>query len=128
MARNARRPVRPRASAGRLPKAALGIVSLGLIIGGSWFSGLPIFIAVAYASMSLLALAAYAIDKTAAHSGRRRVPENTLHLFSLLGGWPGALVAQQWLRHKSVKASFLGVFWLTVFANLALLGAMLATR
>lgn len=128
MARNARRPVRPRASAGRLPKAALGLASLALIAGGSWFAALPPFVAVAYAAMSLLALAAYAIDKSAAQSGRRRIPEKTLHLFSLLGGWPGALVAQQWLRHKSVKAGFLGVFWLTVFANLALLGAMLATR
>ncbi|MBW8313113.1 MAG: DUF1294 domain-containing protein, partial [Rhizobium sp.] len=121
-------PAPPPPSAGRLPKAALGIVSLGLIIGGSLFSGLPIFIAVAYAAMSLLALATYAIDKSAAQSGRRRIPENTLHLFALLGGWPGALVAQQWLRHKSVKTGFLGVFWLTVFANLALLGGMLATR
>lgn len=126
MARNARRPVRPGASAGRLPKAALGIVSLGLIIGGSWFSGLPIFIAVVYATMSLLALAAYAMDKSAAQSGRRRIPEKTLHLFALLGGWPGALVAQQWLRHKSVKAPFLAMFWLTVMLNLGALAWFVA--
>ncbi|HBD19435.1 MAG TPA: DUF1294 domain-containing protein [Arenimonas sp.] len=78
--------------------------------------------------MSLMALAAYAIDKSAAQAGRRRIPEKTLHLFALLGGWPGALVAQQWLRHKSVKAGFLGVFWLTVFANLGLAAWLLARR
>lgn len=33
------------------------------------------------------------------------------------GGWPGAIVAQQWLRHKSCKADFRGRFWLTVLGN-----------
>lgn len=127
MARNARRPVRPGASAGRLPKAALGIVSLGLIIGGSWFSGLPIFIAVVYATMSLLALAAYAMDKSAAQSGRRRIPEKTLHLFALLGGWPGALVAQRRYRHKSTKAAFQSTFWFTVAVNVTVLAWLLAS-
>ena len=38
----------------------------------------------------------------------------------LLGGWPGALIAQQTLRHKSRKASFRAVFWLTVLVNCGL--------
>jgi uncharacterized membrane protein YsdA (DUF1294 family) len=126
MPRQARRPPRPRAPARRLPKAALGLVSLGLLAGGAWFAGLPRLIAVAYVAMSLLALAAYAFDKSAARAGRRRIPENTLHLFSLLGGWPGALVAQQWLRHKSVKASFLAMFWFTVMLNLGALAWFVA--
>lgn len=126
MARNARRPVRPRASAGRLPKAALGLASLALIAGGSWFAGLPPFVALAYAALSLLAFAAYALDKSAAQAGGRRIPENTLHLLSLLGGWPGALAAQQWLRHKSVKASFLAMFWTTVLLNLGALAWFVA--
>jgi uncharacterized membrane protein YsdA (DUF1294 family) len=40
-----------------------------------------------------------------------------LHLLGLAGGWPGALIAQQMLRHKSKKASFLAVFWVTVLIN-----------
>ena len=63
----------------------------------------------------------YAVDKSAAQRGRRRVPEQTLHFLAVIGGWPGALAAQQWLRHKSRKPSFLLAFWLTVVANCAVL-------
>lgn len=116
----ARKPDQPRARRSRLPKAALGLGSLVVLAGGAWFVGLPLFVSLVYVAMSLATFAAYALDKSAAQADRRRIPESTLHLFSLLGGWPGALVAQQWLRHKSVKAEFLGMFWLTVFANLGL--------
>ena len=43
--------------------------------------------------------------------------ESTLHLFSLLGGWPCAALAQQFLRHKSSKKDFRSVCWFTVIAN-----------
>ena len=46
------------------------------------------------------------LDKRAAEKSARRVPEKVLHLSSLLGGWPGAVIAQQLLRHKSAKQSF----------------------
>ena len=42
-----------------------------------------------------------------------------MHMLDLLGGWPGALIAQQQSRHKTVKASFQAAFWFTVLANLA---------
>ena len=51
------------------------------------------------------------------HVRARRTPENTLHLVAVFGGWPGALVAQDLFRHKSSKASFQVVFWLTVVVN-----------
>ncbi|MBY0466151.1 MAG: DUF1294 domain-containing protein [Burkholderiales bacterium] len=38
---------------------------------------------------------------------------------SLVGGRPGALVAQQVLRHKLNKASFRAVFWATGLVNVA---------
>jgi len=47
------------------------------------------------------------------------VAENRLHLLSLAGGWPGALLARQTLRHKNRKASFLRIYWATVVLNLA---------
>jgi uncharacterized membrane protein YsdA (DUF1294 family)/cold shock CspA family protein len=70
-----------------------------------------------YAGASLVTFIAYAIDKSAAQSGRWRTQESTLHLLSLIGGWPGALIAQNRLRHKSRKGSFLLVFWATALLN-----------
>ena len=71
-----------------------------------------------YIGLSIVAsFLAYALDKSAAINGRRRTPEKTLHLLGLAGGWPGALLAQQLLRHKCSKGSFVAVFWITVAAN-----------
>lgn len=72
-----------------------------------------------YIALSLVAFMAYAFDKSAAIGKRWRTSESTLHLFSLAGGWPGALVAQQLLRHKTSKEGFVAVFWLTVLLNVA---------
>jgi uncharacterized membrane protein YsdA (DUF1294 family) len=71
--------------------------------------------------MSLLTFIIYAMDKSAAIKGNWRIKESTLHLLSLAGGWPGALMAQQTLKHKSIKQPFRFVFWLTVLLNVALL-------
>ena len=82
-----------------------------------------------YVAASLAAAAAYAFDKLAAQAGRRRISEGTLHLLALLGGWPGALIAQQTFRHKSRKRSFLVAFWTTVAINCAALAwAMIALQ
>jgi uncharacterized membrane protein YsdA (DUF1294 family) len=63
----------------------------------------------------------YHRDKKAALRNTRRTPENTLHILSLLGGWPGAFLAQRIFRHKSRKAGFQAVFWITVVANVSVL-------
>ena len=86
----------------------------------------PAALLLAYLAMSVIAYATYARDKSAARTGRRRTPEKTLHLMALLGGWPGALLAQRQLRHKSSKTSFLVMFWVTVGINLAALAWLLA--
>ena len=75
--------------------------------------------AVVYGAASLACFAMYALDKSAAKAGRRRTPESSLLWIGLLGGWPGGLLAQRWLRHKSSKRSFLFKFWLTVAVNVA---------
>jgi uncharacterized membrane protein YsdA (DUF1294 family)/cold shock CspA family protein len=72
-----------------------------------------------YLGLSIAAFVAYGLDKGAALSGRWRTPESTLHLLSLAGGWPGALLAQQILRHKTSKQSFITFFWVTVGLNVA---------
>lgn len=74
--------------------------------------------ALLYLVASAICFALYALDKSAAVAGRRRTPERTLHFWALVGGWPGALLAQHALRHKSVKAGFRAVFRVTVAANL----------
>jgi uncharacterized membrane protein YsdA (DUF1294 family)/cold shock CspA family protein len=78
---------------------------------------LPIWVAGIYAVASILTYIAYAVDKAAATAGRWRTPEMTLLLLGFLGGWPGAIVAQQMLRHKTRKASFRSAFWGTVAVN-----------
>lgn len=56
----------------------------------------------------------YAIDKQRAEQGEWRVSEAALHLLELLGGWPGAWLAQRRLRHKCSKGSYQVEFWLIV--------------
>ena len=83
---------------------------------------LPIAVLALYLVASLVAFFAYAFDKSAALRNQWRTQESTLHLFALLGGWPGALAAQRLLRHKSAKASFQATFWVTVVLNCGALG------
>lgn len=59
----------------------------------------------------------YRVDKRRAEEGGWRIPEATLHLAELLGGWPGAYLAQRVYRHKTSKATFQVVFWLIVLAH-----------
>lgn len=87
------------------------------IVAATVFGKLPIQLLVIYAFASMLTFLAYAMDKSAAKNNRWRTKESTLHLFGLLGGWPGAFYAQNKLRHKSIKAEFLSVFWITVVLN-----------
>jgi len=75
-----------------------------------------------YVAASVSAFMVFAWDKHAAIRGRRRVPEARLHLLSLLGGWPGAWLAQMLLRHKTQKRGFRAMFYATVIANCLVLG------
>ncbi|MBI3902702.1 MAG: cold shock and DUF1294 domain-containing protein [Nitrosomonadales bacterium] len=86
---------------------------------------LPFHILGVYLAASILAFIAYAIDKSAAQNNRWRTQESTLHLFGMIGGWPGALLAQKTLRHKSKKEEFQSVFWATVIINCFALGWLL---
>ena len=78
-------------------------------------------ILILYLVASVVAFVAYGVDKSAAQSGRWRTPESTLHILALIGGWPGALIAQNVFRHKSRKASFRIGFFLTIALNCAAL-------
>ena len=130
---------RPRAKSATLPGDRLavprkkrGMAGAKLISGGfltlvalSAVTGnLPPLILLGYLFISLITFFAYAFDKVAAKDGAWRTQESTLHLLSLIGGWPGALIAQQKLRHKSKKQSFRSAFWITVLVNVGVLGWM----
>lgn len=77
-----------------------------------------------YAGMSVATYIAYANDKSAAQNGSWRTSEETLIMLGLACGWPGALLAQRILRHKSSKASFQATYWGSVVINCVALAAL----
>jgi uncharacterized membrane protein YsdA (DUF1294 family) len=91
---------------------ALPAVGAGwMLFNGSW---LP---AAIYLALSAIAVLLYWRDKRQARADGWRTPEKVLHAVELLGGWPGALLAQQLFRHKTRKLSFQLVFWLIVLLH-----------
>ncbi|QDC44116.1 DUF1294 domain-containing protein [Methylophilus medardicus] len=87
---------------------------------------LPAWLFCFYLLLNLITIIVYYLDKRAARQKERRVSETTLHLLALLGGWPGAIVAQQLFRHKTQKRVFKVVFWLTVLLHCAAIAWLIA--
>jgi uncharacterized membrane protein YsdA (DUF1294 family)/cold shock CspA family protein len=108
-------------SPGRVFAACFILAIAALVYSGH----LSVLIFGGYLAMSLVGFVFYWIDKSAARAGRWRIPEATLLMLGLACGWPGALFAQQMLRHKSSKVSFLVWFWITVLINCGLLAVFL---
>jgi uncharacterized membrane protein YsdA (DUF1294 family)/cold shock CspA family protein len=77
------------------------------------------WIPVLYLSASLLGVLLYGLDKKAASSGGRRIPDLFLHAVGLAGGWPGALYARHLFRHKTRKIPFRIVFYIIIGFNIA---------
>ena len=92
---------------------ALAGLSLAGLLSGVIVLGISI--------INLMSYWFYAQDKEAAQLGNRRVPENTLHLLSFLGGWPAAWLAQQRLRHKTQKQPFRKIYFCTIALNMLLI-------
>ena len=86
-------------------------------------SGWYALLALLYLGASTLCFLMYAVDKRAARAGRRRIAERTLLLLGLCCGWPGGLLAQRLLRHKTSKPAFLLPFWLTAVVNVMALAS-----
>jgi len=82
---------------------------------GKWLS--PWWIALCTLTTSALAALNLWLDKRFAIASRSRVPEATLHLFELTGGWPGSFLAQRFFRHKISKRSYQSIFWLIVLIH-----------
>lgn len=102
-------------------QSLLWIACFAGVLGASVFlAKLPHYVVAAYALLSVFTFLSYGWDKRKAQSGnsKNRTPELHLQLLALLGGWPGAWLAQTYLRHKSQKQSFLVAFWTMVAINL----------
>lgn len=93
------------------------VIFLVIVVVSVLADKLPSIILAIYVGLSILTYLLYALDKSAAKKGTRRTPEDTLHVFALAGGWPGALIAQQKLRHKTRKEEFRFIFWITALLN-----------
>lgn len=98
---------------------ALGVASLFLAVlsAAALADAVPPVVVGFYILLGILSFFMYAVDKSAAERGNRRIAEAVRHWVDALGGWPGALVARHMLRHKTSKKSFRLVFWCTVIAN-----------
>jgi uncharacterized membrane protein YsdA (DUF1294 family) len=79
---------------------------------------LPYYFAVNVACFGL-----FAWDKQSAQLGRRRTPERTLLTLAFIGGTIGAVVAQQALRHKTMKEPFRTRLGLIVVSQAVICGA-----
>ncbi|MDE0546715.1 DUF1294 domain-containing protein [Microbacterium sp. C7(2022)] len=123
-------PARPERDMSRpLPSALSWTVLIGFAAAlAIAFFGVPLawWVPAAYGALSVMGFAAYGIDKSAARRQARRISEQTLLTVGLIGGWPGALVAQQLFRHKTRKRSFRRAFWSTVVINVLVVGGVVA--
>ncbi|MGK0249448.1 MAG: uncharacterized membrane protein YsdA (DUF1294 family) [Oleispira sp.] len=89
---------------------------------------LPFLLTLFYFIVSGFTFLMYGLDKWLALKERQRISENKLHLFALIGGWPGAYIGQQVFRHKISKSSFLHKFLLMLLINVVALAALLVVR
>ena len=89
---------------------------------GSLFTSSPL--AMWFLLINMLTLVMYGADKIAARKGMRRVPEATLLVFGVTGGWPGAIVGQQLFRHKTQKQPFKTYFFLSIVVSIAVMAAV----
>ena len=92
------------------------LICIGVLV---FLKKLDHIILILYLLISLITFLLYRQDKIKAKNDEWRTPENKLHFFSLIGGWPGALIAQRRLGHKSRKQSFRVVFYITVILNVS---------
>ena len=97
--------------------AMVAVLSLVCLVAAATMAPLTPLPFVAYPVFSSLAFLMYARDKLRAIRGHWRIPESSLHLVEAAGGWPGAYIAQQMMRHKTVKTSYQVTFWLIILLH-----------
>ena len=113
----------------------LATLPLGEADPVSWQSGLDFLTAnpiLAYpiwvCLLSVIAFLMYGWDKRQAKTDGWRVPEKRLHSLAFLGGWPGAMLGQNYFRHKTQKKEFKIVMWLAAGLHVALVSWYLYSK
>lgn len=114
---------RSRRAAGRGSYLAIAVFAVVYLVVAVYWPR-PLWVVGLYLVASLICFVLYATDKRRARNGSWRVSERTLLFWGCIGGWPGAIVAQQVLRHKTQKKSFREAFWATVVLNVGLFIAL----
>ncbi len=94
------------------------ILALAVLSMAGLFSGMLLLL---ISLINVITYWMYAQDKEAALQGKRRVPEQTLHVLSFLGGWPMAWLAQEKLRHKTQKQPFRKIYFCSIALNILLI-------
>lgn len=89
---------------------------------GSYFTLHPLV--VWFLSANVLTLVIYGVDKIAARKVWRRVPESTLLVLGVVGGWAGAIAGQQLFRHKTQKQPFKTYFIISVILSVSAMAAV----
>jgi uncharacterized membrane protein YsdA (DUF1294 family) len=89
---------------------AYALARLAALVDWRLLAGVPL-------AVSLFTFVAYRTDKRRAEAGEWRIPESTLHIAELAGGWPGTFLAQRTFRHKISKVSYQVVFWIIVLIH-----------
>lgn len=117
--RNQKRSLQADFEAGQKKRLFIGLAFYGVLALLAVMHKLEWLIVGWYVVIGVVTYLIYAKDKAAAQKGAWRTPESTLHLLSIAGGWVGAMVAQTYLRHKSQKAEFRLMYYLTVVINMA---------
>lgn len=115
---------RSRSSAGPIVGGLVILIFVTEYVVLSYLWPLPIWVAGIYLGISVACFLLYAEDKSKARNGRWRVAESSMQVIALIGGWPGAIVAQQVLRHKTRKRGFQFVFWTAVVLNMTALALL----
>jgi len=78
--------------------------------------------------MSAATFLTYGWDKFQAKNNGWRISEKQLHTMSFLGGFPGAILGQNYFRHKTQKKEFKIVNWLAAALHLFLMGAYIYSK
>lgn len=90
-------------------------LALYLVVDFHW--GVPHWVAGLYGLASLACFAVYAFDKPTGNALRWRASHPALLVLGLVGGWPGATVAQQLLQQQAIPRAFRALFWASVALN-----------
>lgn len=92
-----------------------------LVLAAAGSALLPHPLAMWFLLARALTFVIYGADKMAARKAWRRIPESTLLVCGVVGGWPGAIFGQQLFRHKTQKQPFKTYFRVSVILNVGVL-------